>query len=251
MIGIFDSGMGGLTVVRALRALAPTVDIVYFGDTANAPYGTHTPAKLRQFCQSAVNILSLHGARHMMIACNSASTVSYRGSSPFGEVTVMNIVESASAALTHTPGDVLVVATSATVNSGVYQAALARSDRKTTAVALPRLASLIERGAKEADIDAEISAHLTNLNLDAFSRVVLGCTHYPLVKERFVKIMGDMVSVFDPAHAFASRTLQALPALACGTGRTHIILSAPSAVFENYVRHTLFPDGDVSLEVIA
>jgi len=250
MIGIFDSGAGGLTVLRALRDSAPEIDIVYFGDTKHAPYGTRTHIDIRQLCKKAVSTLHDGGANVVVAACNSVAAALHLDWLDLNQVQFVGIVGSTVAALEDESGNILVCATQATVDSGVYQEVFRLHGKAVTVVAVPQLAALIESGAGSEAECAEIRNSLESVDINDFSHVILGCTHFPLVKERFVEAMGKRIEdkLFDPAAALAQRILQEYPQYSSGSDITKIVLSAPSQTFVSHAKN-LFPEANIEIMI--
>lgn len=236
VIGIFDSGSGGLTVLRALRARAPMIDVVYFGDLANMPYGGKSQAELQRLTLDAMGLLRREGADHLVSACNSVSASVIRPMMElFGaaEYSVTEMVGPAVRAVLEVERDgIVVLATVATIESGIYQRAFAENGVTVAALAVPGLADAIEFGdeSRTRQLILEIAMSLERVRPRV---VVLACTHYPLVINRFRKLFGsldmDSVHIFDPADAVATEVIAR-----CGVegyGKTRIIVTAENETF--------------------
>lgn len=237
MIGIFDSGIGGFTVLRALRRIAPHADVVYFGDTAHAPYANRDQRTLEWLTLDAFRFLRSHGATHLISACNSVSASVVRPLlSVFGSNGSIIEMVGPTAAYVNALGAqrVVVIATPATVQSGMYNAEIANS----ISIACPHLSGLIERGATHdeiaADVDVisrEIAAHQPDL-------IVLGCTHYPHVLRELREACdarGCFAEIIDPADAVAQAAIDAWGD--AGSGLLHIYSSSPSDTFDTYAQN--------------
>lgn len=225
MLGLFDSGLGGLTVVRRVRALLPRHDLLFLADQAHVPYGDRAPEDLHRLLQTNVGWLAARGARAIVMACNTSCAIAARYGYPEVGVPILDLIESAAIAI-HDAGyrRVGVVATAATVATGAYAARIrAASDgARVVEVAAPALVPLVEAGRIDGEearaAVAEVCAALPR-DLDA---VVLACTHYPVLDAHFAAALGDGVARIDPAVEQAGRTaaLVAARSIPPGTGAT-------------------------------
>lgn len=220
-LGVFDSGLGGLTVVRALRAALPHEDIVYLGDTARVPYGTKGEATVVRYALGCARRLVEHRVKALVIACNTVSAVAPERLRVELDLPVLGVIEpGARAAVAHSrSGRVGVLATAATVASGAYPRAVsALSTRaETTQQAAPLLVPLAEEGWTTGDVPAlAVRRYLAPLEAAGVDVVVLGCTHYPLlapVLDRAARaVAGHAVAIVDSASAMAEAARAALHA---------------------------------------
>jgi glutamate racemase len=216
-IGVFDSGFGGLTVLRALLARLPQARFAFLGDTARLPYGSKSRRTIARYAaQSAQFLVREQGAEFLVIACNTASALALDAIQGAVPVPVLGVIEpgaEAARAASRT-GDVLVIATDATVQSHAYSAACRAQGMRVLEKACPLLVPLVEEGWTEHPVTAEvIRIYLDELTADAAAQglnpdtLVLGCTHYPLLRpllERViaVEVPGGM-RVIDSAEAVA------------------------------------------------
>jgi len=211
MIGIFDSGIGGLTVVKAFRELVAEYSLLYFGDTARMPYGTKSSETLLRYARQNTEWLLAHGAQMIVVACNSASaaaTVQLRKAFPdvpfFGVVTPA--VEAAIAATKN--GRIGLVGTRATVASGMYESyaeKLSGGKAKVVSVACPLLVPLVEEGWLDSgETKRIIRKYVHPLRAKGVDTLVLGCTHYPLLKSLFQQKIGNGIALVDSAEAQAA-----------------------------------------------
>lgn len=236
MIGIFDSGIGGLTVYTRIRALAPNADIVYFGDTANAPYGNKTPAEVGALTILAVQTLLDHGATEIVSACNSVSASVAR---PLFEAVDMNsdvIIEMVPPTIdffraSRKQGRILLAATQLTISSGMYQQAFEAIGIDIDVLAIPELAGAIEAGAQDADLKKIIENALSEKGMQDFDILILGCTHYPLVEHLFRESIGQDIEIYDPAIAVARRVIDQFDIQ--GSGIDVFIFSQENEVTKN------------------
>lgn len=249
MIGIFDSGSGGLSVLRALRQKMPRADVVYFGDIKNAPYGLKSQEELSLLTAKAIGLLQKEGANRIVSACNSVAaslviSLSDRLSAATGDI--IEMVGPTVANFKGASKRLALCATPATIDSGIYQSAFELIGQEVRYVAIPDLAGAIEFGRSEAEIEKIIASAAASLA--DFDTLILACTHYPLVKQVFERVLGDGVEVFDPSAAVAERAAEAFAAEASGTGKTRFIISQDSAHFRRLVE-TFFGADDYSIEV--
>jgi glutamate racemase len=209
-VGVFDSGVGGLTVLHECLVSLPHEDFVYFGDTARFPYGDRRPEELLEFSRELAGRLLEEGAKLLVVACNSATAAAAAAlrEELEGRVDVVTVVapESRLAAQATENGRVGLLATTATVNSGAYARALAETapEAELTAVAAPDLAPLIQEGGEVDErviaIVEEACAPLVEAGVDT---VILGCTHYPLVRPALQRRLGRGVTLVSSGEAIA------------------------------------------------
>lgn len=226
MIGIFDSGLGGLTVVKELAKQLPGFDIVYFGDTARTPYGTKGAEAVRKFSKENADFLLSQGAKCIVVACNTASAFAIDALRQHVSVPVFEVVTpAAEKAASITKGKIGVIGTSGTITSGAYQAALATLTPTSvvTAEACPLFVSLVEEGWYATPEATSIAQrYLNKLKLAQIDTLILGCTHYPFLRPTIARIMGDEVTLVDPAVETVKKlavTLTEHPALSVTLGK--------------------------------
>ena len=215
-IGVFDSGLGGLTAVRQLRRLMPSEDIIYFGDTARVPYGNRGRETLLRYARQDMRFLCSFDLKAVVIACGTVSTNCLEELRRESGVPMIGVVEPAverAAALTRS-GRIGLAATRASVASGAYERAFRRLDPalEVHALACPLFVPLVEEGrCRPGDIVIETVAeeYLTPLKEAGVDTLVLGCTHYPLLSEVVGGVMGPDVSLVD-VGAEAARTCRDL-----------------------------------------
>jgi len=219
-IGIFDSGVGGLTVLKAIRSELPNEKLVYLGDTARLPYGTKSPASISRYAAQATSKLQEHGIKLLVVACNTASAVALDElREQMKPLPVIGVVEpGASAAVRARPGaSHLVLATETTVRLGAYRKAIENLDARASVreQACELLVALAEEGWTEGDIAISIiSRYLDEASDEIFQAdsIILGCTHFPLLKRSIQAVASDDVLVIDSASttaAVVAETLQA------------------------------------------
>lgn len=222
VIGVFDSGFGGLTVLRALLPLIPGAHYVYLGDTARLPYGSKSQETIARYATTAAKFLESQGAELLVIACNTASALALDTLHSVATVPVIGVIEpgaEAASATSHSH-DVLVIATDATVQSHAYARACTAHQLRATEKACPLLVPLVEEGWTEHSVTAEVLriylsealAQARNAGLQP-DTLVLGCTHYPLLRPLMEKTLTEFsaaepLRVIDSAEATANRVLR-------------------------------------------
>jgi glutamate racemase len=214
-IGVFDSGIGGLTVVSALRALLPNESIFYLGDTARVPYGGKSETTVQRYSLEIAAMLLGENAKTVVVACNTASALALSQLEKSLPVTVTGVIlPGARAAVARTrTGHVGVIGTRATIKSGAYERALRslNPDVRVTARPCPLLVPLIEEGWLENAITDEIiMQYLRPLLEEGIDTLVLGCTHYPLLRSAIARLLGDGVTLVDSAENCASAVRELL-----------------------------------------
>lgn len=217
-IGVFDSGFGGLTVLRALLPLIPGAHFIYLGDTARLPYGSKSQQTISRYAISSARFLEEQGAEMLVIACNTASALALDDLKQALTLPVVGVIQpGAAAARSYSTAPVLVLATSATVQSGAYARELRALGLEVTEKACPLLVPLVEEGWTDHPVTAEVlRIYLTEALAEApdAGTLVLGCTHYPLLKpliERTLVTLGHPLHIIDAAQATAQATLALLP----------------------------------------
>lgn len=217
-IGVFDSGFGGLTVLRALISRLPRARYAFIGDTARLPYGSKSRRTIARYAaESAQFLVRQQGAEFLVIACNTASALALDAIQDAVPVPVLGVIEpgaTAARAASHT-GDVLVIATDATVRSRAYSAACQEKGLRAIEKACPLLVPLVEEGWTRHPVTAEvIRIYLDELTAVASSQshhpdtLVLGCTHYPLLRPLLENAVPTGMRVIDSAEAAAEAAAQ-------------------------------------------
>jgi glutamate racemase len=213
-IGVFDSGFGGLTVLRSLVEQLPNEDFIYLGDTARAPYGPRSIAEVRAFALEGLDFLVAQGVKALVIACNSASSAVLRDARERYDVPITEVVlPAASRAVAATRnGRVGVVATESTVNSRSYDDAFAIAPHITlTAQACPRFVEFVEAGVTGGDELLDVARdYLAPVAKAQADTLILGCTHYPLLSGVISYVLGNGVTLVSSAEACAQSTYSQL-----------------------------------------
>ncbi len=219
-IGVFDSGVGGLTVVSALTRRLPGESILYLGDTARLPYGDKSPRTVRLYTRRNVDFLLARGVKAVVVACNTASALALQDldyAVPIWGV----VVPGAAAAVATTSGHVGVIATESTIRSDAYGRAIRRLDStiEVTSKACPLFVPLVEEGWSDDSISRQIAERYLAPLLDAdVDTLVLGCTHYPLLKPVLQQVVGGGVRLVDSADTVTRQVEHELETLGLAAG---------------------------------
>jgi glutamate racemase len=209
-IGVFDSGVGGLTVVRALRRALPEEQIVYLGDTARLPYGTKTAATVARYALQAAGALVAQDVKLLVIACNTATALALEPlRAALAPLPVVGVIEpGAAAAVAASRGRrIAVLATESTIAHGAYDAAIRRlaPDAVVLGRACPLFVSLAEEGWVDGEVPAAVASHyVSDLPAAGFDTVVLGCTHFPVLEPVLGRVLGPRIALVDSAQTTAA-----------------------------------------------
>jgi glutamate racemase len=221
-IGVFDSGVGGLTVLRALIAALPGEHFIYLGDTARLPYGTKSPETVARYSAQAAEALAGYGVKCLVVACNTASAVGLPGIRAHIEnVPVIGVIEpgAEAACASSVSGHIAVIATEGTVRGGAYQEAIIGRRREARVTARPAalFVSLAEEGLCEGPIAEGIAHHYLDPIFGSGSAtpdtLVLGCTHFPMLARTIRKVVGPEVRIVDSAETTAHAVRATLTAV--------------------------------------
>jgi glutamate racemase len=248
-IGVFDSGVGGLTVLKALRRRLPHRDFLYLGDTARVPYGRKPAAMVAEFAWGITEFLSQFGVEAVVIACNTASAAALPGLRNEFTIPIWGVIDPGVEAAARVTGTrrVGVIGTKGTIGSGAYQRRLESRGLSVWARACPMLVHLVEEGLADSQ-EAEI---LVRHYLDArpdLDTLILGCTHYPLLREVIQRVAGNSVTLVDSAEAIAETVSAGIGPVPVSTeaGRiVHFVTGDPLAF-----QHTAQVIGGVDGQVI-
>lgn len=207
-VGVFDSGVGGLTVAREISRQLPNENIVYFGDTARVPYGSKSQNTIIRFSEQIIRFLKQKEVKAIVIACNTASALALDAVRDEFDIPIMGVViPGARAAVAATKNrKVGIIGTDATVQSGMYTKVIHQMapDVEVIEKACPLFVPLVEEGFKEHAVTGEIIEYylesMKNTDIDA---MILGCTHYPLLRSRIRAYMGEKIQIVNPAYETA------------------------------------------------
>lgn len=207
-IGIFDSGFGGLTVMRRIRALLPHENIVYFGDTARLPYGNKSQETVLRYVQESSQFLLEQKIKILVIACHTACALALSELQKEFPIPIVGVIPAAIESLEHLPkhDSIAVLATRSTISSGVYQAEIAKKlpRSKIFAIACPLFVPLVEEGFIDHMLtELAIREYLSPLKKEKIDALLLGCTHYPLLESALKKECSKETTLIDPALSCA------------------------------------------------
>ena len=216
-IGVFDSGMGGLTCVAEIMKLMPNENIIYFGDTARVPYGNRSRETILEYARQDVNFVKKHDVKMIIAACGTVSSAvgqakDFGGGVPFTGV-VIPAVQAACAATRS--GRIGVIGTAATIRSGAYGKAIRtiRQDAVIIGNACPLFVPLVENGITDKDdivVKAMVSRYLEPIKRENVDTLILGCTHYPLLRDAIAEYMGEGVKLISSGAEAAKYTMNML-----------------------------------------
>ncbi len=254
-IGVFDSGVGGLTVAAALREQLPAESILYLGDTARLPYGTKSQATVERYTRKNLEFLLGRGVKAVVVACNTASALALDVID--ADVPVWGVIDpGAGQAAEVSEARVGVVATESTIRSGAYERSLhqRRSELMIINQSCPLFVPLVEEGWHDDPIATEIARRYLEPLMDAqIDTLLLGCTHYPLLEPIIRRVIGDQVRLVDSAHAVARQVATELEALGMLTKSSspdhHFCVTDNSERFYR-IASLVLGTSDVSLELV-
>lgn len=214
-IGIFDSGVGGLTVYRALHERLPNEHFVYLGDTARVPYGTKSLSTVERYAIENARFLEAHGIKLLVVACNTASALALPAIRNAVRVPLIGVIEPGARAATDVAAGkpIGVIATEATVQSGAYASAIARISPSNEVVerTCPLFVPLAEEGWAESDVARDVAEqYLSDFRKLDLGALVLGCTHYPILRELISEVVGTDVPLIDSGEAAAREVKELL-----------------------------------------
>lgn len=235
-IGVFDSGFGGLTVLRELRAVLSAANYLYFGDTAHLPYGAKSVRTVAKYAIAAAQFLEQHNIDMLVIACNTATALALNEITAAMKVPVVGVIEPGAqraAAISQTKKAV-VIATDATVSSHAYQRALNKAGLEGTEKACPLFVPLVEEGW----VDHPITEQVAHIYIDEVFQngapdadvLVLGCTHYPLLRPLLRTVVPQHVEIVDSAESTAAKVVEILGKNSSDGNRGHLRCYATDSV---------------------
>lgn len=243
-IGIFDSGIGGLTVAKAVKNCLPNEQLIYFGDTAHLPYGDKSTASIQAYSIKIADVLLASNCKLILIACNSASTAAFELVKAYvaSKAIVFNVIDPVVDYLRENHGGkkVGLIGTKQTVHSGIYRQKVDALNENIELVSLatPLLVPMIEEEFHKNEVSqAIIKSYLDHPNLQGLDALILGCTHYPLIKNQIKKCYADTVEIIDSSDIVAKATRAFLGfnnLLSAGTGgKDRFLVSDYTVSFEH------------------
>ena len=261
-IGVFDSGVGGLTVAREIMRNLPNEEIVYFGDTARVPYGSKSKETVLRYSRQIVRFLQTQEVKAIVIACNTASAMALEEIQSEISIPIIGVVKpGAKVAAEMTKNKrVGVIGTAATVGSHIYRELIQQYDPKIEVIekATPLLCPLVEEGwLKDSVTDMVLERYLEDLLDQDIDSLIMGCTHYPLIRRTIQKVMGDQVRLVNPAYETALELKRLLdqqnllqdekPVL--GTNQYQFFVSDGADKFQHFA-NTIFKYGVLAVKQI-
>ena len=247
-IGIFDSGLGGLTVLKEVRRALPRENIIYFGDTAHVPYGSKSAETVTAYSLEIARFLCEKKIKLLIVACNTASALALETLRKEIKVPVIGVIEPGAkrAVTVSSGGRIGVIGTEATVRSGAYSKAIKalKKDARVVSLACPLFVPLVEEGWWRHRVTKMIAAeYLDTLKPEYLDTLILGCTHYPVIKDVLSALAGPHVALIDSAQAVAAEAKELLVARGgqrkSGRGVTHIYASDDAARFKRLAANIL------------
>lgn len=261
-IGVFDSGVGGLTVAREIMRQLPNERIVYFGDTARVPYGSKSKETVTRYSRQIVRFLETQQVKAIVVACNTASAYAMEELEKEVDLPMIGVVKpgARTALATTTNKKIGVVATEATISSGIYSRYIEEHDSGVSVIgkACPLFVPLVEEGLWEDPVTDEIARrYLTELIDSGIDTLILGCTHYPMLRSTVGKIMGEGVTLVNPAYEtarelkalLAERGLESEHRPGLGTELYRFFVSDGAEKFQRFA-NSILPYGILSAKVI-
>ncbi len=215
-IGIFDSGVGGLTVFRAIRQAFPHQDLIYFGDTARVPYGPKSPSTIIEYSVQNARFLLQQGIKTLIVACNTSSSVAIPHLRKLSKIPIVGVIDPGSeiAVRSSESKRIGVIGTEGTIRSKAYSKAIKRLEpaAKVFSLACPLFVPIVEEGWQDHPIAFKIvQEYLKPMKENEIDTLVLGCTHYPLLSHMIQEYLGEEVKLVDSANAISEYLTSLLP----------------------------------------
>lgn len=256
-IGIFDSGLGGLTAVRQMHRVMPDEHIIYFGDTGRVPYGTRGRDTIIKYTRQDVAFLKSHDIKAIVVACGTVSSVALKTVSAETDIPMIGVVEPAckkAAKLTQN-GRIGVIGTQGTIKSGSYGKYLMAVNPEFTIAsqACPLFVPLVENGRFSADdtvVNLVVEEYLSDIRKQNIDVLILGCTHYPLLKNAIMRYMGDKVALIDPGAEAADYAKDVLEKSDGSVKGTEYFVSDDPENFSQYASMFLQSESDVRASLV-
>ena len=261
-IGVFDSGVGGLTVAREIMRQIPNERIVYFGDTARVPYGGKSKEIVTKYSQQIVRFLRTQNVKAIVIACNTASAYALEEIKKEIDIPIIGVVKPGAVTATKATrnGKIGVIAPEGTINSQIYTQYIKdlKQDAEVLGKACPLFVPLVEEGLLEDPVTDEIAQRYLSVLIDSgIDTLILGCTHYPLIRSTVGRVMGEKVTLVNPAYETALELKRLLiekqmlqeekPAL--GTNQYQFFVSDGAEKFQHFA-NTIFKYGILAVKQI-
>ncbi|MDC3166135.1 glutamate racemase [Candidatus Marinimicrobia bacterium] len=257
-IGVFDSGIGGLTVVDALAKSLPNETIYYVGDTARVPYGNKSKSRIQQYSAEITTWLNKKDCKIIIVACNTASALALKHLSSIFSIPIIGVIESGvnQGIWMNKNNRIAVLGTSATIRSNEYEKRIKAAKPGTLVVsqACPLFVPLAEEGWIEGKIPMQIAAHyLTKVKQEGVDTVILGCTHYPLLKRTISKALGAKVNLVDSGDAVVKNvilTLEKINGFSSGkNGKIKCYVTDTPSLFDDIASSFCFKKTEKAIQI--
>lgn len=214
-IGIFDSGVGGLTVFKEIRSLLPNENLIYFGDTARVPYGSKSPAIVQKYSLEIARFLEMQNVKLIVIACNTASALALSTLRSEVRIPVIGVIDPGVRAAIKSAqnGTIAVIGTKATISSGVYQSRIQRlrNSLNVIAVPCPLFVPIVEENLINTKLAADaLEMYLSDFKKTDIKSLILACTHYPLLKQQINSFFDEKINLVDSAYETAKEVKETL-----------------------------------------
>lgn len=249
-IGVFDSGVGGLTVLKEIKRLVPQVDTIYVGDNANVPYGTKTKEVLSEFVHRIIAFLEEQQVDLIVIACNTATALLLNEMKQLFTTPIIGVIEAGTTmALATAKKGIGIIATANTIQSKGYEKAIEIRNQsiQTYGVACYHLVDVIESGIAKGQFHVErIEKELKQVPLEKIDSLILGCTHYPLIADEIQTIVGKQITLINPALQVAKEVLFQSGSYGQGTGQNTYYTSGNLDEFQKKVKMILGVDAEIN-----
>ncbi len=253
MIGVFDSGVGGLSVLREIKKRAPHLDVVYFGDILNAPYGIKSDFELKDLAMKAIKILADEGVDAIVCACNSISVTSALrdiSASKYSKINIVEMVRPTVDAIKATKGKIVLLATPATIKSGIYQEEFKKVNKEVEFIQIPDLASAVEKSFERKITKGIVKESVVAAAMYNPKVMSLSCTHYSIAKDIFKEVIEEQgydMEIFDPSGSVADEVVKRFGDY--GEDTMKFLISKESSIFRGLIEE-YFGDKSYSIEVI-
>lgn len=259
MIGIFDSGLGGLTVLKVLAAKFPHESFCYLGDIARLPYGNKSPETIKRYGLQILEYLNKQNVKCLIIACNSASSV-FLGEKEYAGIPLLNVIEPGAAAALKVSKDkkIAVIGTSATIRSHAYAETLKKLDPEVEVIeqACPLFVPLVEEGFVEDEITKLVAErYLKGIKKAKSKTVILGCTHYPILKKDLHEVLGQDVILVESGEVLSEQLeylfqFDKVPRAKTKTRQIRVCITDLTDHFERLAKTLMSPESITELEKI-
>ena len=246
-IGVFDSGVGGLTVLKEIKKIVPSTEMIYVGDSANIPYGNKTKEELYGYVSNIISFLEEKEVDFIVFACNTATSMLLQDMKKTCKTPLLGVIDSGvNMALQYAKKGIGIIATPNTIETRGYECQLElKTNLSTYGIACHELVNGIEKSLiKNEKIDSLIKRELKSVPLDKIDTLILGCTHFPIVEKEIQTIVGEKITLVNPAIEVAREVLMRQKNLSVGNGKLSLLTSGSTKEFQDkasYILGDLYP----------